>query len=84
MAKTYTDPDAETDNINIEVTFETGKPKIIIKAFEDNAIRKIVNARTTNGNYTLWADEAYDSIGAWTTVQAVARVKELALAGVKK
>ena len=34
--------------------------------------------------YTLWVDAAYDTIGDWTSDQAIARVKELALAGKKK
>jgi hypothetical protein len=84
MAKTYTNPDAETIDTGIEVTFENGRPKIIIELFEDSAIKKVVNARTSDGNYKLWAGEAYDTIGDWTTAQAIARVKELALAGVKK
>ena len=84
MAKTYTNPDAETIDTGIDVTFENGRPKIIIETFEDSATRKVVNARTSDGNYKLWSDATYDSIGDWTTAQAVARVKELALAGVKK
>lgn len=84
MAKTYTNPDAETIDTGIEVTFENGRPKIIIELFEDSAIKKVVNARTSDGNYKLWAGETYDSIGDWTTAQAIERVKELALAGVKK
>ena len=84
MARTYANPDAETNNTGIEVTFENGRPTITIKAFEDNAVRKIVNARTSDGNYTLWAGEAYDSIGDWTSEQAIAKVRELALAGKKK
>ena len=84
MARTYTNPDAEANNTGIEVTFENGRPTITIKAFEDNAVRKVVNARTSDGNYTLWAGEAYDSIGDWTSEQAIAKVRELALAGKKK
>ena len=84
MARTYANPDAETNNTGIEVTFENGRPTITIKAFEDNAVRKVVNARTSDGNYTLWAGEAYDSIGDWTSEQAIAKVRELALAGKKK
>ena len=84
MARTYANPDVETNNTGIEVTFENGRPTITIKAFEDNAVRKVVNARTSDGNYTLWAGEAYDSIGDWTSEQAIAKVRELALAGKKK
>ena len=84
MARTYTNPDAETNNTGIEVTFENGRPKITISVFEDSATKKVVNARTSDGNYTLWAGEAYDSIGDWTTEQAIAKVRELALAGKKK
>ena len=84
MARTYTNPDVETNNTGIEVTFENGRPKITISVFEDNAVRKSVNARTSDGNYTLWAGEAYDSIGDWTNAQAIAKVRELALAGKKK
>jgi hypothetical protein len=84
MARTYTNPEVEADNTGIEVTFENGKPTITIKAFEDNAVRKVVNARTSDGNYTLWTGEAYNSIGDWTNEQAIARVRELALAGTKK
>ena len=84
MTRTYANPDAETIDTGIEVTFENGRPKIIIELFEDSAIKKVVNARTSDGNYKLWAGETYDSIGDWTTAQAIARVKELALAGVKK
>jgi hypothetical protein len=84
MARTYTNPDVETNNTGIEVTFENGRPKITINAFEDNAKSKSVMARTSNGNYTLWTGEAYDSIGDWTSAQAVARVKELTLEGKKK
>jgi hypothetical protein len=84
MTRTYANPDAETIDTGIEVTFENGRPKIIIELFEDSAIKKVVNARTSDGNYKLWAGETYDSIGDWTTAQAIERVKELALAGVKK
>ena len=84
MARTYANPDVETNNAGIEVTFENGRPTITIKAFEDNAVRKVVNARTSDGNYTLWAGEAYDTIGDWTSEQAIAKVRELALAGKKK
>jgi hypothetical protein len=84
MARTYTNPDAETNNTGIEVTFENGRPKITISVFEDSATKKVVNARTSDGNYTLWAGEAYDSIGDWTSEQAIAKVRELALAGKKK
>ena len=84
MARTYTNPDPRRNNSGIEVTFENGKPKISIESFNDNAKAKSVLARTDDGIYTLWADEAYDNIGDWTTEQAVARVRELALAGLKK
>lgn len=84
MAKTYTNPDAERSNTGLEVTFENGKSKIIIQAFEDSAIKKVVAARTSDGNYVLWTDEAYDAIGDWTSAQAITRVKELALSGKKK
>lgn len=87
MAKTYTNPDPKRENTGIVVTFEGVEPKkanITIESFSDNAVQKEVIARTNDGIYTLWADAAYDSIGDWTSAQAVARVKELALAGKKK
>ena len=84
MARTYTNPDPKRNNTGIEVTFENGKPKITIESINDNAKAKLVLARTDDGIYTLWADEAYDSIGDWTSAQAIAKVKELALAGKKK
>jgi hypothetical protein len=84
MAKTYTNPDPKRNNTGIEVTFENGKPKIIIEAFNDDAKSKVILARTNDGIYTLWADGAYDSIGDWTTQQAIDKVRELALAGKKK
>ena len=84
MARTYINPDPRRNNTGIEVTFENGKPKITIESFNDNAKAKVILARTDDGIYTLWADEAYDSIGDWTTEQAIARVRELALEGKKK
>jgi hypothetical protein len=84
MARTYTNPDANTNNTGIVVNFEGARPNITIEAFTDNPINKSVMARTTNGNYTIWTGEAYDSIGDWTSEQAIAKVKELTLAGKKK
>lgn len=84
MTRTYTNPDSETNNTGIVVDFEGARPNITIDAFADNAKSKSVMARTSNGNYTLWTGEAYDSIGDWTSAQAVARVKELTLEGKKK
>ena len=84
MAKTYTNPDPRRENTGIVVNFEGARPNITIDAFNDDAKNKVVLARTSDGIYTLWADEAYDAAGDWTSAQAVAKVKELALAGKKK
>jgi hypothetical protein len=82
MTRRYTNP--ETNNTGIVVDFEGVRPNITIDAFNDNAKSKSVMAKTNNGNYTLWIGDAYDSIGDWTSAQAVARVKELTLEGKKK
>ena len=84
MAKTYTNPDPRRENTGIVVNFEGARPNITIDAFNDDAKNKSVVARTSDGIYTLWADEAYDAAGDWTSEQAIAKVKELALAGKKK
>jgi hypothetical protein len=84
MAKTYTNPDPKRNNTGIVVNFEGARPNITIDAFNDDAKNKSVVAKTSDGIYTLWADEAYDAVGDWTSEQAIAKVKELALAGKKK
>ena len=87
MAKTYTNPDPKRNNTGLVVTFEGANPpkaNITIDAFNDDTKNKSVIAKTSDGIYTLWADEAYDAIGDWTSAQAIAKVKELALAGKKK
>ena len=84
MANTYTNPDPKRNNTGIVVNFEGARPNITINAFNDDARNKSVLARTNDGIYTLWTDTTYDSIGDWTSEQAIARVKELALAGKKK
>jgi len=87
MVKTYTNPDPKRNNTGLVVTFEGVTPpkaNITIESFSDNPISKVVLARTNDGMYTLWVDAAYDTIGDWTSDQAIARVKELALAGKKK
>lgn len=87
MAKTYTNPDPKRNNTGLVVTFEGVEPKkakITIDSFSDSTTQKKVVARTNDGIYTLWADDAYDAIGDWTNEQAIARVKELALAGKNK
>ena len=68
----------------IDVIFEDGRPKIVIQNFNDDPRHKSLSARTSDGVFTLFEGEAYDNVGNWTTEQAVAKVKELALAGKKK
>jgi hypothetical protein len=84
MAKTYTNPDPKANNTGLVVNFEGARTNITIDAFNDDTKNKSVIAKTSDGIYTLWADEAYDAIGDWTSAQAIAKVKELALAGKKK
>ena len=84
MAKTYTNPDPKRENTGIVVNFEGARPNITIDAFNDDTKNKSVVAKTSDGIYTLWEDAAYDSIGDWTSAQAIDKVKELALAGKKK
>lgn len=84
MTKTYENPDPKRRSGGLIVDFEGKRPNIIIESFSDTPSLKIVTARTTDGIYTLWSENTYDSIGDWTGVQAVARVKELALSAKKK
>lgn len=84
MANTYTNPDPRRENTGLVVDFEGARPNIIIESFNDSPTTKLVVARTNDGVYTLWSEEAYDNIGDWTSTQAVARVGELALLGKKK
>jgi hypothetical protein len=94
MARYTTNPDAKRPEGGIEVQLENPivtrqfdgheikRGVITIKKFMDNPARKIVAVLTDDNKlYELWKDEAYDSIGDWTTEQAVARLKEMAEAG---
>jgi hypothetical protein len=94
MAKYTTNPDPKRHTGGVEVTLENPivtrqfdgqeikRGVITIKKFMDNPSRKIVAVMTDDNKlYELWKDEAYDTIGDWTTAQAVARLKEMAEAG---
>jgi hypothetical protein len=73
--------------MGLVVTFEgvtPAKANITINSFNDSTVHKTVSARTSEGMYILWTDAVYDAIGDWTSAQAIERIKELAIAGVKK
>lgn len=57
--------------------------KIIINQIIDSSVRKSVTAYTNSGRvFTLWAGEAYDSIGQWTDTDAINRIIELVSSGI--
>ena len=94
MAREYTNPSPSTQPGGIEVTFdnpvvtkvlgahEIKRTTITIKRFVDNPSRKIIGLFTDDNKfYELWSGAAYDSIGDWTSQQAIDKLKELVLAG---
>ena len=94
MAREFTNPNPTQNPGGIEVTFdnpvltkklgvhEIKRTTITIKRFVDNPSRKVVGLFTDDNKfYELWTGAEYDSIGDWTSEQAVNKLKELVLAG---
>jgi hypothetical protein len=84
----------ETKNAGIVITFN---PPVVVKSIGginittnqitivkevDNPVEKTVKVYTDKGIvYTLWSGQTYDSIGQWTDVEVIERLRQILTTG---